>query len=132
MPCGLTTCTQCETNRSTNLVLSSQNGAQVMDDGGIREDEEEYDIIYILDDSFVNNQIDLIDQFDQLSNCVILKSTHENIMAGKGNLYCLESIYFKIVLEENLKLILGSNRMAAILKWNVIQDIIENRDYRNF
>ena len=74
------------------------------------DSEEDYKAIYILDDSFVNNQIDLIDHFDSLSNCVILKSTHENIVNTR----------------------MAGSKMSAMMKWNTIQEILENKDYRNF
>ena len=67
MPCGVNSCIECETNRNTNLVIS-KNGPQVMEEGGVMEEQELYKTIYILDDSFVNNQIDFIDHYDQLCN----------------------------------------------------------------
>jgi hypothetical protein len=81
-----------------------------MDEAGVVDEKEVHNAIYILDDSFVNNQIDLIDHFDALSNCVILKSTHENIVNTR---------------------VAGSN-MSSLMKWNTLQEIIENKDYRGF
>ena len=80
-----------------------------MDEAGVSEVKEVHNTIYILDDSFVNNQIDLIDHFEALTNCVVLKSTHENIVSTR----------------------IGGN-MASQMKWNTLQEIIENKDYRSF
>lgn len=100
MPCGVSTCQQCATNVNTCLQL------------GVSKDEidETYHTIYILDDNFVSNQVDLIDHFDNLSNCVILKSTHENITNTR----------------------VAGSTMTGNIKWNIIQEIIDNKDYRHF
>lgn len=44
-----------------------------------------------------------------------------------------ESVILEVVgLSLEVICCIGPNRMAAINKWNIIQDIIENRDYRSF
>jgi len=67
VPCGVSACQQCETSIHTKLSWMQQ-GPQVLEEGGVIETQEDYDYIYILDDSFVSNQIDLIEHFDTLSN----------------------------------------------------------------
>ena len=57
-----------------------QEAPRVVPEGGIDDSEEDFNTIFVLDDNFVSNQIDLINHFDALCNCVILKSTHENIL----------------------------------------------------
>lgn len=101
MPCGVTTCDRCEVNIRSNLSWM---------DTQPNEDDQVFNTIYILDDSFVSNQIDLIDHFDTLNNCVVLKSTHENIVNSR----------------------MGGTNQSSLVKWNTIQEIIENKDYRHF
>lgn len=107
MPCGVSTCQQCETNMHTNLqfrMSGVQEAPRVVPEGGIDDSEQDYNIIYILDDNFVANQIDLIDHFEALDNCVILKSTHENILNTR----------------------MGGSHISSLVKWNTIQEKLEN------
>lgn len=98
MPCGVNGYQESASNANATLHL------------GETEDGDKFDTIYILDDNFLSNQIDLIDYFDDLSNCVVMKSTHENITSTR----------------------VAGSTMTGNIKWNMIQEILDNRDYRHF
>ena len=100
MPCGVSNCQQCNTNINTWLQLGPSQ----------EEMDYFYDTIYILDDNFVSNQVDLIDHFDELSNWVVLKSTHENITNTK----------------------IAGSTISGNIKWRIMQEIIDNKTYRHF
>jgi hypothetical protein len=78
IPCGVASCQQCETNVHTTLSWM-QDQPQVIPEGGVIDSPEELDTIYLLDDAFVRNQVDLIQHYDKLDNCVVLQSTLENL-----------------------------------------------------
>ena len=97
MPWGVSSCMQWETNISTNLQFDMSNAED--------QSNKKAKTIYILDDNFISNQIDLISQFDSLSNWVVLKSTHENLT--------------------NTRSVVGGIS-SGLIKWNMIQEIIES------